>query len=67
MITNPDSSIAPIPSTQCDGLTKREHFALKLMQAFLIKGSFTRTDDAAFQAVRGADYLIEQLNKGRCR
>ena len=49
------------------GLTKREIFAMSAMQAFSSLDAFVETDykQIAIMAVKQADALIEELNKGQ--
>ena len=66
MITNLNDTVsaeyAVVPAQR--GLTKREYFALELMKVLLRRNN-QPTDDAAYQAVRGAKHLVEQLNLGQ--
>jgi len=45
------------------GLTKREHFAATIMSGLLSQGGWDTIQDAADYAVKGADALLNSLNK----
>lgn len=57
-MTNPND-----PAFQRGGLTKREEFAKAAMQG-LIMARFTNSEQIAGWALRQADALIAELNKG---
>ena len=47
---------------QCQGLTKREHFAGLAMQAILTKGDISNQSEVASDALAYADELLAELN-----
>lgn len=65
MKTRPNEPANPAPEgpNGFKGLTKREHFAILMMQAMLTKGGWDYYHNAANSAVQAADALIDQLNK----
>ena len=48
---------------ECQGLTKREYFAAMAMQGFCSTGNYANGQDVAYDAVRVADALLEELAK----
>lgn len=45
------------------GLTKREYFAAMAMQGLCSTGNYSNGQDMAYDAVRAADALLEELAK----
>lgn len=67
-MTNPNDSAFPIVWTDaegtdrvCEGLTKREYFIAKAMQAMIANG--WDFDDIPFDATKIADTVLKQLEK----
>lgn len=66
-MTNKDDAV--YPSNHDDnfapeyGLTKREYFAAMAMQGFCSTGNYANGKDVAYDAVRAADALLEELSK----
>lgn len=66
-MTNPNSTIAPklVDGNTRGGLTKREYFALKILQSFSVNNDVYNSGGEwyAEKAVKIADSLIHHLNK----
>jgi hypothetical protein len=60
--TNPDELAFPGTGLVAEGITKREYFALKIMQGIIQRPGANYTDSADI-SVRAADFLIKMLNK----
>ena len=71
-ITNKDDTAYPVlieDSSQFQhiqaGLTKREYFAIMILQGMKSMGVASMRDDCSFFAVQQADLLIAELNRDK--
>lgn len=65
-ITSEPYPTGAIPKNSCEGLTKREMFAMAAMQGFLganINWNKTGFDDVCHDAVKCADALLAELER----